>query len=262
MDGTIRRGGRALPGARELITALHAWDKAVLVMSNNPLRSAEQHRRDLARSGLELAGDEIFTSVSALLAHLERQPVNGALFALGERPLTDALAAAGHRLSDRPDEVGCVLAAFDRTFDYRKWTIAHRAIVAGARFIATNPDATYPTEHGEIPDCAGIIAALEASTGTRVQAVLGKPSKDFLEAALAKLGTPAQDTLVVGDRLDTDMAMALSGGLSAALVLSGVTTRADLARSRIRPTYVLDGVGELLGRDAGAALRPPDEPTC
>lgn len=142
-----------------------------------------------------------------------------------------------------------MVAAFDRTFDYRKWTVAFRAIRRGADFIATNADATYPGDEGEIPDCGGVIAALEASTSVPVRAVLGKPSQDFLAVALRRLGVGAAQTLVVGDRLQTDIAMGAAGDVDTALTLTGVTTAADLQRSEIRPTYVLPTLGGLIAEE-------------
>jgi HAD superfamily hydrolase (TIGR01450 family) len=141
-----------------------------------------------------------------------------------------------------------VVIAFDRTFSYAKLNTALQAVKRGARLIATNPDRTCPVEGGEIPDCAGMIAAVEAVTGRTVEAVVGKPSPIILEHALAALGVPARDAVMVGDRLETDIAMGRQLGLRTILVLSGVTSADDPRIAVTPPDHVLRSVEELIAR--------------
>ena len=136
--------------------------------------------------------------------------------------------------------------AFDRTFDYAKLQVSLRAVRGGARLIATNPDRTCPTAEGEIPDCAGMMAAVEAVTGQSVEIVVGKPSPLMLETALARLGVGAADCVIVGDRLETDIAMGKRHGLASVLVLSGVTRPGDPRIAEIAPDAVLASVRELI----------------
>ena len=139
-----------------------------------------------------------------------------------------------------------MIASFDRTFVYRKLQIAFDAIRAGARFFATNPDPYCPVPGGGEPDCAAVIAAIEACTGARVEAVVGKPSKYMIEAALDLMDLPAADCLMTGDRLETDVLMGQEAGMSTALPLTGATPRSALAGSPIQPTYVLRRLADLL----------------
>jgi HAD superfamily hydrolase (TIGR01450 family) len=145
----------------------------------------------------------------------------------------------------RLEEIEVVVAAFDRTLDYAKLDMAHQALVRGARFLATNPDRTCPIDGRELPDCAGVIAFLEATTGRRVEMVAGKPSRHILEAAVARLGVPMARCLMVGDRLATDIVMGQRAGIDTALVLTGVTTRAMLAEGDVQPTYVLESMVDI-----------------
>ena len=151
-------------------------------------------------------------------------------------------------LTEDPTETDVVVAAFDRTFDYRKLQIAFDAIRAGARLVATNPDPYCPAPGGGLPDCGAITAAIEAATGVRADAVVGKPSRAMARAALSRLGVGAGDAIVVGDRLDTDVAMGVRAGMHTALVLTGATRREHLEASSVRPEFVLDDLRGLLPR--------------
>ena len=159
-----------------------------------------------------------------------------------------------HGFEVRDDErVRWVVIAFDRTFSYAKLNTALQAVKRGARLIATNPDRTCPVEGGEIPDCAGMIAAVEAVTDTKVEAVVGKPSPIILEVALASLGVSAADAVMVGDRIETDIAMGRRAGLHTILVLSGVT-RADDPRIAESPRRSRDRIGR--GADRALSEMP------
>ncbi|MGH8937530.1 MAG: HAD-IIA family hydrolase [Acidimicrobiia bacterium] len=246
LDGTLYRGERAVPGATEALAALRQRGLGTVFVSNNPLEPGEAYAAKLTGLGIPTRADEVVTSAGVLAAHLGQHFPGATLFLIGEAPLGELMERAGFRLTDRPEEVDVVVAALDRAFDYDKWNIAFQAIRRGARFVATNADRTLPIEGGEVPDCAGIIAALESSTGRRVELVAGKPSKLIAEAALRRLGLPPSEVLVVGDRLETDILMGLQAGTGTALVLTGATTRAELGASEIRPGHVLETVGEVV----------------
>ena len=140
-----------------------------------------------------------------------------------------------------------VVVSFDRTFDYRKLKVAFDAVRGGARIVATNPDAYCPTpEGGGLPDCAAMLAAVEASTGASAEAIVGKPSEHMAAALVDRLGVPARDTLLVGDRLATDVRMANEAGMISALVLTGATGPEEALASTDRPDYVIYHLGELL----------------
>jgi NagD protein len=177
---------------------------------------------------------------------LNRRTPGARLFVIGEEPLCAELRRAGFELTEEAQRVDAVIASFDRTFVYRKLQIAFDAIRAGARFFATNPDRYCPVPSGGEPDCAAIIAAIEACTDTQVEAVVGKPSHHMIEAALNLMDLPAADCLMIGDRLETDVLMGLEAGMSAALVLTGATPESALEASPVQPTYVLHQLGDLL----------------
>jgi NagD protein len=165
---------------------------------------------------------------------------------VGEPPLQAELRAAGFELTDDARQIDAVIASFDRTFVYHKLQIAFDAIRAGARFFATNADRYCPVPGGGQPDAAAIIAAIEACTNTKVEAVVGKPSARMAEAILNLLDMPPDRCIMIGDRLETDVQMGLNAGMATALTLTGATGETELAASAIRPTYVLRQLAELL----------------
>ncbi|HEY4632471.1 MAG TPA: HAD hydrolase-like protein, partial [Candidatus Limnocylindrales bacterium] len=147
---------------------------------------------------------------------------------------------------DDPTSADVVVVSWDRSFTYAKLLAAFRAVRAGARIVATNPDPFCPTPDGDLPDCAAMLAAIEASTGVRAEAIVGKPSSHMAATLLDRLALPADDTILVGDRLLTDVRMAHEAGMASALVLTGATPAAALADAAITPDYVLGGVAEVL----------------
>jgi len=181
-----------------------------------------------------------------LARHLATLDAGAPVFVIGEPPLIAELRAHGFEVR-HDHHVRWVVIAFDRTFDYAKLNVALQAVKrANARLIATNPDRTCPTEDGEIPDCAGMIAAVEAVTERRVETIVGKPSPIILEVALKALGVGASDAVIVGDRIETDIVMGKRLGLASVLVLSGITAAGDPRIAEIGPDLVLPSVRELL----------------
>jgi arabinose operon protein AraL len=246
LDGTVYRGERLLPGAKTVIAALRAAGRRVVFLSNKPLETRADYAAKLTRLGIATGADEVVTSSLVLARYLRRVDGGAPVFVIGEPPLVAELEAHGLRV--RCDHaVRWVVIAFDRTFDYAKLNIALQAVRrSGARLIATNPDPTCPTEDGEIPDCAGMIAAVEAVTGARVEAIVGKPSPMIGQVALETLGVTAADAAVVGDRIDTDIALGKRLGLTTVLVLSGVTRADDPRIAELAPDLVLRSMEELI----------------
>jgi phosphoglycolate/pyridoxal phosphate phosphatase family enzyme len=245
LDGTVYRGDRLVPGAAETIAALRAAGRRVAFLSNKPLETRGDYARKLTRLGVPAAEDDVVNSSLVLARHLATLDAGAPVFVIGEPPLVAELRAHGFdvRMDHR---VRWVVIAFDRTFDYGKLNTALQAVRHGARLIATNPDRTCPTEDGEIPDCAGMIAAVEAVTGARVEAIVGKPSPIILEVALARLGVPAAEAVIVGDRIETDIVMGRRLGLATVLVLSGVTRADDARVAEIAPDLVLPSIRDLI----------------
>jgi arabinose operon protein AraL len=245
LDGTIYLGESLVPGAAETVAALRADGRRVAFLSNKPLQTRADYAQKLTRLGVPAAADDVVNSSLVLARHLGTLDPGAPVFVIGELPLIGELRA--HDFEVRADHhVRWVVIAFDRTFDYAKLNTALQAVRQGARLIATNPDRTCPTEDGEIPDCAGMMAAVEAVSGAAVEVVVGKPSPIILDVALARLGVPATDAVVVGDRIETDIVMGKRLGLATVLVLSGITHADDPRIAEIAPDLVLRSVRDLL----------------
>jgi arabinose operon protein AraL len=245
LDGTVYRGEALVPGADETIAVLRADGRRVAFLSNKPLETRDDYARKLTRLGVPAAPDDVVNSSLVLARHLAALDAGAPIFVIGEPPLLAELRAHGFEV--RADHrVRWVVIAFDRTFDYAKLNTALQAVRQGARLIATNPDRTCPTEDGEIPDCAGMTAAVEAVTGARVEIVVGKPSPIILDVALARLGVPAAEAVIVGDRIETDIVMGKQRGLATVLVLTGVTRADDPRVAGIAPDLVLPSIRDLI----------------
>jgi NagD protein len=247
LDGTIYLSEHAIPGAPETIADLRARGCKTIFISNKPLEPGSAYAAKLTRLGIPATPEDVITSGRVMGAYLARVAPGARVFGIGEPPLIEEMRQAGLQIVQDPAQIEYVIAAFDRTFDYRKWNIAFQAIkFYGAHFVATNGDRTCPVEGGEVPDCGGIIAALEATTGKTCELVAGKPSPLIIETGLARMGVRVDECLVVGDRLDTDMVMGQRAGARTALVLTGVTRREHLAHAPVQPDYVLESVREIL----------------
>jgi HAD superfamily hydrolase (TIGR01450 family) len=251
LDGTIYLGDHLLPGARRLVEELRARDVAVRFLSNNPTKDPEQYAAKLSKLGLPTPVDEIVNTVVTMTRWLLDHAPDAVVFPISEPPLIRAFERAGIRMSSDPAEIDIVVASYDRTFTYSKLQIAFDAIWfhKRARLVATNPDrfCPFPGGRGE-PDCAAIIAAVEACTGVKCEANAGKPDPAMLHAAFAGLDVSPGECLMAGDRLSTDIRMALDSGLAAALVLTGETKPDDLRRlpAADTPDFVLDRIDRLL----------------
>ena len=245
LDGTIYLGERLIPGADAAIAALRAAGRRVAFLSNKPLQTRAEYAAKLTRLGVPAAPDDVINSSLVLARYLRDRDPGAPVFVIGEPPMLDEMRAHGFEV--RPDErVRWVVIAFDRTFDYAKLNVALQAVKQGARLIATNPDRTCPVEGGEIPDCAGMVAAVEAVTDKKVEAIVGKPSPIILEIALAALGVSARDAAIVGDRIETDIVMGRRLGLGTVLVLSGVTRADDPRIAAVAPDHVVGSVRDLV----------------
>ena len=245
LDGTVYRGEALIPGADDAIAALRAAGRRVAFLSNKPIQTREDYARKLTRLGIPTPVDDVINSSLVLARHLARLDRGAPVFVIGEAPMLQEMADHGFEVR-RDERVRWVVIAFDRTFDYGKLNVALQAVKGGARLIATNPDRTCPVEGGEIPDCAGMIAAVEAVTDRKVETIVGKPSPIILEVALAALGVPASEAAIVGDRIETDIVMGRRLGLGTVLVLSGVTRADDARIAAVAPDHVLQSIRDLV----------------
>ncbi len=250
LDGTVYLGDELLPEAKETLGELKTRSN-VVYLTNKPLETPADYAAKLTRLGVETRPEEVISSTDALLLYLERHAPEARLFVVGEQPLIRLLSLAGYEVAQEPGGVDVVIVSFDRTFDYRKLKVSFDAERGGARIEATNPDPYCPTpDGGGLPDCAAMLAAIEASTGAHAEAIVGKPSPHMAAALLERLGVPARDTLLVGDRLATDVRMANEAGMASALILTGATGLEEVLGSSDRPDYVIEHLGELLPASA------------
>lgn len=245
LDGTLYLGEDALPGAVETIAFLRAAGARLAFVTNNPLQLPADWARKLRHLGFEVADEEVISSTDALISYLRHHHAGARLLAIAEPLLTDLLESAGFHVTSDPARTDVVVVSFDRGFDYEKLRLAFLAVREGARIVATNPDPYCPTPDGGLPDCGAILAAVEAATGQRADAVVGKPSALMAATVLARLGSSPDDTLVAGDRLETDIRMARSAGLASALVLTGATRIAPSPLEGDGPDFVIGSVQEL-----------------
>jgi HAD superfamily hydrolase (TIGR01450 family) len=254
VDGVLTRGGDALPGAVEGFRALRARGRT-LVLTNNSTRSRGELAEHLGRLGFAVSPDDILGSAFLAARYLARHygPVD--VWVLGEDGVRDEMSLVGHRLATRPEGATWVVAGMDRDVTYAKLSQALRALVGGARILATNEDATFPTASGLVPGAGAIVGALRGM-GFAAEHVVGKPSPAAFEVALDLLGLPASRVLMIGDRLDTDIAGAQAAGLDSALVLSGVDSLDDIARGGVHPTWIAASFADLCaGRVAPSRRR-------
>ena len=243
MDGVLYRGNTPIPGAAAFLSWLTERQFPFLLLTNNSTLDAEGYERKLGGMGIQVPAEQIVTSASATAEYLARNLGRGRrVFMIGEAGLQSALTAQGLVITDQDPEV--VVVGMDRQLTYAKLCTAALAIRVGARFVATNPDRTLPTEIGEIPGAGAIVTAVAAATD-RDPFVIGKPEPPMLEMALAKMGQPRGKTGLVGDRLETDILGGQRVGLPTILVLSGATKQAPAEGESLRPTWVFRDVQEL-----------------
>ena len=254
LDGVLYRGDQAIVGAREFISLLQREGVPFLLLTNNSTRTPGQYVTRLARMGIAIRESDVLTSAQATALYLDRIARPGArVYAIGEEGLRAALEEKYTTFPSPPCEGGSdvvetgadfVVVGMDTGLTYEKLRVATLLIRGGARFIATNPDKTLPTEEGLIPGNGAIIAALKAATGV-APFVVGKPEPAIFDLALARMGVGKEGMAVIGDRLETDILGGQRAGLSTILVLSGATSRQELENSSIKPDLVFEGVGQL-----------------
>ncbi|WP_158882025.1 HAD-IIA family hydrolase [Amycolatopsis anabasis] len=245
MDGVLVHEEHLVPGAADFLAALRAHDIRSLVLTNISISTPRDLRARLGRTGLDVPEDAIWTSALATAKFLANQRPGGSAFVIGEAGLTTALHEVGYVLTDvDPDYV---VLGETRTYSFTAITRAIRLIEAGAKFIATNPDATGPSLEGLLPATGSIAALIERATG-RQPYYVGKPNPLMMRSALRSLGAHSESTLMIGDRMDTDVHSGIEAGLQTILVLTGISTRETAERYPYRPTLVIDSIADLIGR--------------
>ncbi len=248
LDGVLYVGNAALPDARAFILWLRKRDITFRLVTNNATLTPEGYVKKLQAMDIEVREDEVFTSALATALFLRKQRGEQTAYVIGEEGLLTALSQAGVVFNqDRPD---WVIVGLDRQVTYDKLATAALALQRGSRFLATNPDRSLPGETGLLPGAGAIQAALTATTGLSPK-IIGKPEPLMLELATHQLGGSNADTAMLGDRLDTDIAAAVSAGVQSILVLTGVSSRDDVVSSPVKPEIIVDSLSDLMRRWSG-----------
>ena len=244
MDGVLVHEEHLIPGADKLIEELRAKEIEFLVLTNNSIYTPRDLRARLHRTGLDVPETSIWTSALATAKVLDSQRPDGSAFVIGEAGLTTALHEIGYVLTDRDPDY--VVLGETRTYSFTAITTAIRLIEQGARFIATNPAATGPSREGSLPATGSVAALIEKATG-HAPYFVGKPNPLMMRSALNTLGAHSEQTLMIGDRMDTDVRSGLEAGLHTILVLSGISTSDTAERFPYRPGRVIESVADLVG---------------
>lgn len=247
MDGVLVRGRTAIPGAGEFIARLNAQNIPYLVLTNNPIYTPRDLAHRLLTSGLSVPEDRIFTSALATARFLQAQLPNGKAFVIGESGLTDAIHRIDYVITDHDPDY--VVLGETQGYNYSNITTAVRLVNAGARFVATNPDASGPSEQGIVPACGAMAALIEKATGV-APFFVGKPNPLMMRSALNYLGVHSEHTVMIGDRMDTDVVSGVNSGMETILVLTGVTKRHEVERFPYRPTDVAESIAHVALPDA------------
>lgn len=242
MDGVLVRGSQVIPGANEFIKRLQERGAKFLVLTNNSLYTQRDLHVRLARIGLDVPIDSIYTSALATAQFLHAQHPGGTAYVIGEAGLTTALHDVGFVLTDQAPDY--VVLGETTSYSFERITIAMRLVAAGARFIATNPDVAGPGEGGMVPATGAVAALISAATGVQPY-YIGKPNPLIMRTALRTLDAHSEDSVMIGDRMDTDIIIGTESGLQTILVLTGVTRREDVARYPYRPTNIVDSVADI-----------------
>jgi 4-nitrophenyl phosphatase len=245
MDGVLYRGKEAIPGTREFLAFLRQRGIHFVLATNNSTRTPQQYVDKLASMDVMIHAGEVLTSAQATAGYLaDIAPPASRIFVVGQDGLWTALRESGFSLVE--DEPEYVVAGMDFTVCYERLAQATLHIRAGAHFIGTNPDKTFPSERGIVPGAGSLLAFLETATGVR-PTVIGKPETAMMQQAMARMGAQPARTAVVGDRLETDILAGQRAGLITLLVLSGITDRTMLDGAEIQPDLVFDDVAHLHG---------------
>ena len=243
MDGVLVHEEHAIPGAAQFIDRLRELELPFLVLTNNSMYTRRDLSARLSRGGLDVQEDAIWTSALATSRFLENQRPGGSAFVIGEAGLTTALHSAGYTLSERDPDY--VVLGETRTYSFERIAQAIRLIAAGARFIATNPDATGPTPDGPLPATGSVAALISRATGVEPYFV-GKPNPLMMRSALNAIDAHSETTAMVGDRMDTDVVSGLEAGMHTVLELTGSTSRDEAERFPYRPSRIVDSIADLI----------------
>ena len=256
MDGVIVREEHLVPGADRFIARLTERRRPFLILTNNSMFTPRDLAARLSRLGLEVPVDAIWTSALATAQFLADQRPGGSAFVIGEAGLTTALYEAGYTLAEADPDY--VVLGETRTYSFERIARAIQLIVAGARFIATNPDPTGPAPAGPLPATGSVAALISTATGVQPY-FIGKPNPLMIRSALRAIGAHSESTVMIGDRMDTDIVTGIEAGLETVLVLTGITGADEAGRFSYRPSRIVDSVADLV--DEIEPIQPDAEPS-
>lgn len=245
MDGVLVHENHMVPGADQFLAELRDNNIPFLVLTNNSIYTARDLQARLRHTGLDIPVESIWTSALATATFLRDQRPNGTAYVVGESGLTTALHEIGYVLTDSDPDY--VVLGETRTYSFEAITTAIRLISAGARFIATNPDPTGPSREGILPATGSVAALITRATGKEPYYV-GKPNPLMMRSALRRINAHSQSTVMIGDRMDTDVISGLEAGMRTILVTTGISTQATVEQYPYRPTAILHSVAELVGK--------------
>jgi NagD protein len=243
MDGVIYHGNMLLPGVTEFLAWLENSGKKYLFLTNSPERTPKELHEKMARLGINVGEDHFYTSALATASFLANQKPNGSAYIIGDAGLIHAMYSAGFTVNNvNPDYV---VVGDTHSYNFEKIELAVNLVLRGAKLIGTNPDISGPVENGITPSTKALIAPIEIATGKKAYYV-GKPNPLMMRIALKRLGVKREDTIVIGDRMDTDVICGLESEIDTLLVLSGITDRKGIDQFPYRPQYILNGVKDLV----------------
>jgi NagD protein len=243
MVGVLVHEGNALPGAADFLARLVERRRRFLVLTNNSIFTPRDLAARLTRAGLHVPEESIWTSALATADFLSTQLPNGSAYVIGEAGLTTALHEVGYTLTDTDPDY--VVLGETRTYSFEAITRAVRLIGDGARFIATNPDVTGPSPEGPLPATGAVAAMITKATGAEPYFV-GKPNPMMFRSAMNRIEAHSESTVMIGDRMDTDVVAGIEAGLETILVLTGSTRAADVSTFPFRPTRVCDSIADVI----------------
>ena len=251
VDGTVLRGSTLVPGARRGLDAVNEAGARQLFVSNNPTKAPDAYAKRLRDAGVEADAESVVTSGTTTVAYLREHHPEARALVVGEEGLRTQVRAAGLTIVDSEavasadHGVEVVVASIDRNLRYDDLSVALWALQDGAALVGTDPDRTIPTEGRDLPGSGAVVGAVSHLADRTPDAVLGKPSPTAQRIVRKRLSLPPEDCLVVGDRLDTGVALGARAGMETALVLTGVATREEAKRADHRPDHVLESLGDL-----------------
>lgn len=243
MDGVIYHGNMLLPGVREFVDWLKKENKKFLFLTNSSERTAKELQEKMFRLGIDLDENVFYTSALATANFLSSQRPGGTAYIIGESGLINAMYNAGYTMNNfNPDYV---VVGDTRSYSFEKIEQAVNLVLKGAKLIGTNPDLTGPVENGIVPATKALISPIELATGRQAYFV-GKPNPLMMRIALKMIGCSTDETIIIGDRMDTDIIAGIESEIDTLLVLSGISTLKSVDKFPYRPSYILDGVGDLI----------------